>query len=141
MALADSQYAATDSKLAYDFWRPVQAIAEAATDANADTLAVAGWTPVHPTPDSPDYPSAHASGGDAAIAVLQHVFPAGAAFSTTSSSLEGVTRRYDSFEQAAAENAISRVYVGFHFRHATIVGRALGQQVGDWAVQQHLLPR
>lgn len=141
MALTDSQFATSDSKNTYDFWRPVVAIAQAGSDGNPATDPVPGWTPVNTTPASTDYPSAHASGGDAAAAVLEAVFPAGASFSMTSSSGGGATRRFTGFDAAAAENAVSRIYVGFHFRHSTEVGRALGRQVGDWTVGQTLAAR
>ena len=62
------------------------------------------------------------------------------AFSTTSTTLPGVERHFASFSQAAEENADSRVYIGFHFRHATDEGMAaglqLGQYVGDNSLQR-----
>jgi hypothetical protein len=41
-----------------------------------------------------------------------------------------VTRRFDRFSDAAMECAISRVYLGIHFRYDSIAGFELGQQVG-----------
>jgi hypothetical protein len=49
-----------------------------------------------------------------------------------------VLRSYTSFTQAADENAISRVYVGFHFRNATVEGTAYGRKIGERAAT--LLP-
>ena len=49
-----------------------------------------------------------------------------------------VMRSYTSFTQAADENAISRVYVGFHFRNATVEGTAYGRKIGERAAT--LLP-
>ena len=141
IALVDSQLAINDSKDTYDILRPVQAIPSAAADGNPATVPVTGWQPLVTTPESPDYPSAHAAGGDAAIAVLEAVFPPDTAFTTTSTSAPGASRPYASFEAAAAENALSRILVGFHFRHATEVGRQLGREVGDWAIAQTLTAR
>ena len=45
---------------------------------------------------------------------------------------------YTSFTQAADENAMSRVYVGFHFRNATAEGTAYGRKIGERAAT--LLP-
>lgn len=140
IAVTDSQIACFDSKAFYDFWRPVVAIEEAANDGNPATDPVANWSPLRTTPGTRDYPSAHANGGDAASAVLASVFGADTAFSTTSGSLSGVTGSYGSFDQAAAENGVSRIYVGYHFRHATEVGRAQGRQVGEWTIANRLLP-
>ena len=140
IAVTDSQNAASDSKSAYDFWRPEAAMAGADSDGNPDTRPEPGWAPVRPTPSSPDYPSAHATGGDAGMAVLIAEFGDNVPFSMTSTSRIGVTRSFASFSQAAAENAVSRVYIGFHFRHATEVGRGLGRKVGDWAVANKLRP-
>ena len=44
-----------------------------------------------------------------------------------------VLRSYTSITQAADENAISRVYVGFHFRNATTEGTAYGRKIGELA--------
>ena len=42
--------------------------------------------------------------------------------------------------EAAKENALSRIYVGFHFRHATDVGLAQGRQIGNYVVRNALIP-
>jgi hypothetical protein len=47
-------------------------------------------------------------------------------------------RSYTTFTQAAEENAISRVYIGFHFRNDTVEGTAYGRKIGERAAT--LLP-
>jgi len=47
-------------------------------------------------------------------------------------------RTYNSFTQAADENAYSRVLIGFHFRNATRQGTAYGLAIGEQAAA--LLP-
>jgi hypothetical protein len=49
-----------------------------------------------------------------------------------------VMRSYTTFTQAAEENAISRVYIGFHFRNDTVEGTAYGRKIGERAAT--LLP-
>ena len=49
-------------------------------------------------------------------------------------------RTYNSFSQAANENGVSRILVGFHFRHAVNDGLARGRKVGDRAVDRYLQP-
>ena len=42
--------------------------------------------------------------------------------------------------EAAAENADSRVLVGFHFRHATTSGTTHGLNIGRYVVRNFLEP-
>jgi hypothetical protein len=49
-------------------------------------------------------------------------------------------RRYASFSQAAKENGVSRILVGFHFRKAVDEGIERGRRIGDRAVERFLLP-
>ena len=45
-------------------------------------------------------------------------------------------RTFTSFEQAAAEAAISRLYGGIHYRHAIEAGVAQGRQIGKLVVER-----
>ena len=67
----------------------------------------------------------------AAQAILANI-EGGTAFTTESGTLPGVTRSFHSVHEAARENADSRVYIGFHFRHATDEGVSAGLQVGQY---------
>ena len=49
-------------------------------------------------------------------------------------------RSFNTFTQAANENADSRVRAGIHFRFATEQGKALGRKVGSYIVKHHLRP-
>jgi uncharacterized FAD-dependent dehydrogenase len=49
-------------------------------------------------------------------------------------------RSYASFTQAAQENAISRILVGFHFRNAVEQGVKHGRKIADRAVNLFLRP-
>jgi hypothetical protein len=131
-----------DSKYYYNFWRPVSAVALADNDGNPKTTAAAGWEVLSfPTPPVPDYPSAHSSAGAAAAATIGGAIPGKEKkFSTTSMSLPGVTRNFKDLDDAAKENADSRVFVGFHFRLATEAGLKQGKQVGDFVVRNALRP-
>jgi hypothetical protein len=140
MALADGYVASFGVKYANPFWRPVTAIREAATDGNRRTTADPTWTPLDTTPPIPDHDSAHAVQGGAAAAVLARTLGTDdLSFRTCSLTLpEGqrcddgspVLRSYASFSQAAQENADSRVWVGYHFPHASRTGLAHGYQIG-----------
>lgn len=138
----DAYATVMESKYHYSFWRPVTAIALAGGDGNSGTSAVPGWEVLSfPTPPVPDYPSAHASAGGTAAAIIDGVIPGrGQAFSATSTSLPGVTRSFRDVDAAARENAVSRVYVGYHFRLATEAGLAQGMDVGAFVAKNALRP-
>jgi hypothetical protein len=142
MAMADGYTAGWDSKYYYKFWRPYTAIHEAGTDGNDQTQPNLNWEPLQPTPPVPDYPSGHATEGNAAAKVLAYFYGSNTPFSATSStsSVPGAVRKFKSFKQAADENADSRVMIGFHFRFACEAGQKLGNKVGQWTIDNYLQP-
>ena len=140
MALADSYTAGWDSKFFYNFWRPYTAIRAAATDGNDQTLEDITWEPAEPTPPIPDYPSTHSTLGNAAATVLSHFFGNHTGFTMTSTTAvpAGTLRSFNSFKQAADENADSRVMAGIHFRFACEAGQKMGNEIGKWTLRNHL---
>jgi len=72
--------------------------------------------------------------------VLARFFGDSVNFTTTSSTQPGVIRSFTSFSQAARENGNSRIYIGFHFRHAVTEGIKLGTRVGTVAFNHYLRP-
>lgn len=148
LALADGYVGSWDTKYHYNYWRPVTAIREAAADGNPRTTADPAWTPLVTTPPIPDYDSAHAVEGGAAAAVLARVLGRRVSFTVCSltvpvggcDSPNPVLRHFDSFSEAAAENAVSRIYVGFHFRHAVETGTRHGDRIGRAAVRNYMRP-
>ena len=139
MGLADGYIASWAVKYDDPFWRPVTAIREADTDGNPRTGADPTWTPLDTTPPIPDHDSAHSVQGAAAATVMAAVFGSDRiGFSSCSLTLPDgqqcddatpVERDFDGFWQAAQQNADSRVWVGYHFRHASEVGLIHGRQV------------
>jgi hypothetical protein len=138
----DAYTSSLEAKYYYNFWRPVSAVALAASDGNPLTSGAAGWEVLaFPTPPVPDYPSAHATAGGSAAAIIEALVPERIRpFATTSGSLPRVTRTFSSVASAAEENALSRIYIGYHFRHATKVGVAQGRAVGNYIVDHALRP-
>ena len=138
MAEADSYVAMCDSKFIYKRWRPVTAIRLAANDGNADTAPDGAWLPfAFPNPPDAEYPSGHSIAGGAAAAVLKSFFGTDAV-SFTITNNAGKTRSYSSFSQAAAENSISRMYAGYHFRNSTAQGQVMGDQIGAYVAANAL---
>ncbi len=142
MALADSYIAGWDAKFFYNFWRPFTAIRAAATDGNKQTLADANWEPLLNTPPVQDYPSTHNILGNAAATVLSGLVGKNTTFTMVSPSAEPgkSSRTFSSFEQAAIENADSRVFAGLHFRFSCDTGLEMGKQIGSWVEKNKLRP-
>jgi hypothetical protein len=150
IALADGYVASFATKYRYNFWRPVTAIREADTDGNPHTSADTTWTPLVPTPPIPDHDSGHSVEGGAAAQVLKRFFSTDEiAFSTCSLTLppghtcvdaSPVLRSYSSFTQAADENGLARILVGFHFRNAVEQGIEHGRAIGNEIVDEVLRP-
>lgn len=150
IALTDGYIGTFDQKYDQNFWRPVTAIREAGSDGNPRTSPDPTWTPLETTPPIPDHDSGHSVEGGAAAAVLRGFFGSDRAnFALCSHTLppgqtctdpSPVLRSFHRFSQAAAENAESRVLVGFHFRHAASSGTTHGLRIGRYVVRNHLEP-
>lgn len=142
MALSDAYISGWESKAHWNFWRPYTAIQKAEHDGNPDTAADATWESAEPTPPVPDYPSTHSALGNAGAAVLSSLLgdEVAFAFTSTTAAPEGPERFFNSFTEAADENATSRVIGGLHFRFACEAGQELGNKVGQWTVQNYLTP-
>ena len=54
--------------------------------------------------------------------------------------VEPATRSFPSFEAAAEECALSRVWLGIHFRYDSVAGTELGRTVGRHVVDGFLRP-
>ena len=133
VGLADTLIAGWDAKYTYNFWRPVTAIHDANADGNPATKADADWSSLLPSPGHPNYVSGHSVIGETAAKVMTDFFGP-IPFTGTSETQPGVVRHFDNFEQAAKEEAVSRIYGGVHFPFSTEDGLALGGHVGDWVV-------
>ncbi len=140
LASADAYIADFENKYFFEFWRPISAIHAADADGNPATEADPAWESLVLTPPAPDYPSGHSGQGGAFAEVLARFFGDRVKFSTTSTTQPGVTRSFRSFSQAARENADSRIYIGFHFRHATNEGLKLGSRIGRLTFVHFLRP-
>jgi hypothetical protein len=150
LAMTDGYIGTWDAKYHYRFWRPVTAIRLADIDGNPATTADPTWTPFLENPPIPDYDSGHAVEGGTAAQVLKRFFETDKmSFSACSFTLPvgqrcsdalPTLRHFTSFSQAADENAVSRIYVGFHFRDAVETGTKHGEKIANRAVDHFLRP-
>jgi hypothetical protein len=141
LSFADSAIAFYDAKYTYQLWRPVTAIRLADTDGNPNTIADPNWLPLAGnTPADPSYPGAHSTISAAGADVLASFFGDQQSFSVTSPALPGVTRSFDSFNAAATEAGLSRIYAGVHTRLDHVAGLTLGHDVANFVLDNALLP-
>jgi hypothetical protein len=150
MAQADAGIAAWHSKYENDFWRPVTAIQRGAEDGNPLTAPDVNWQPLGApgfggttdfTPPFPAYVSGHATFGAAVYEVLTNYYHTDRmSFTLASDEMPGVTRSFTRFSQAADENALSRVYMGVHWRFDATMGQRMGRQVADITFEHELEP-
>ncbi|NUP71115.1 MAG: vanadium-dependent haloperoxidase [Gemmatimonadaceae bacterium] len=95
------------------------------------------WEPVLQTPPFPEYPSGHSVVSTAAATALTQLYGDSVAFVDSSEVEFGLpARSFPSFEAAAAEAAISRLYAGIHYRPAIDEGARVGRQVGSLLVSR-----
>lgn len=140
LALADATTAVFDAKYTYLYWRPSTAIQHADVDGNPRTAQDANWAPFLTTPPHPEYPAAHGAVQGAGMVVLSAYFGPRHGFDTTSPTVPGVTRHYESVAQFALEGAAARVFGGMHFVRSLIVGAQQGHAVGAWVLDRFLRP-
>jgi hypothetical protein len=150
VALADGYVAMAAAKNHFSFWRPITAIRNGDADGNPDTAGDPTWTPLRGTPPDQDYPSGHSIEGGAGAEVLKQFFGTDRIrFQDCSTTLDAgstcsdpspVLRSYSSFSQAADENALSRVLIGFHFRKSVDAGTEYGRDIGRRATNLYFRP-
>jgi len=150
IAMADAGIASWEAKYHYDVWRPADAIRQADQDGNAETQGDPTWIPLLKTPPFPAYTSGHSTFSGAASTVLTHLFGSDVPFESTSDGhlaaeqrpldpAQIVTRRFNSFEAAAEEAGLSRIYGWIHFYFDNTAGILLGDRVGAAAVSRLFL--
>ena len=93
------------------------------------------WTPVLQTPPFPEYTSGHSVVSGAASIALTSIFGDNFAFDDDTEVAYGLpVRSFSSFNKAAEEAAVSRLYGGIHYRAAIDVGLQQGRDLGNYVV-------
>ena len=128
VALADGFISSWDEKYRSNLVRPETVINEYLDES---------WEPLLQTPPFPEYTSGHSVISTAAAAVLTDLFGDDFAFSDDTETAYGLpVRSFASFNAAAAEAAISRLYGGIHYRMAIEEGITQGRRVGELVVER-----
>jgi membrane-associated phospholipid phosphatase len=127
IAVTDAFIACWNAKYLSNLQRPVTYIQDNDIDGT--------WLPYIVTPPFPTYTSGHSTQSGAAAAVLSDMFGIKAFTDTLHADHDLVptleARSFSSFEAAAAEAAVSRLYGGIHFTFDNDDGLSAGQCIGQ----------
>jgi membrane-associated phospholipid phosphatase len=137
LALADATIAMYDAKYHYLVWRPITAIRLGDTAGNPGIVGDPTWNPLAITAADPSYPGAHATISQTAATVLSAFYGDHQRLTVSSDGDPGVTRTFDSFQAAANEATLSRIFAGQHTMIDLVAGQQLGRQVAGF-VLHHL---
>jgi hypothetical protein len=166
IAMADGGIVCWDAKYQDSFWRPITAIRENEPGTGPSGLGSGNpflvgqgdpsWQPLGApahdgsgnfTPPFPSYTSGHATIGAALFKMMEDYYHTDHVhFTITTDDFNTITngmlspRSFDSFSQAAGENALSRIYLGIHFHFDATAGIRCGDQIADYIFQHSLLP-
>ncbi|HMC00016.1 MAG TPA: vanadium-dependent haloperoxidase [Flavobacteriaceae bacterium] len=128
IAIADAFISSWDEKYRSNLVRPETLINNYFDDE---------WKPILQTPPFPEYTSGHSVVSGASAIVLTQIFGDNFSFLDDTETRYGLPiRSFTSFNQAAAEAAISRMYGGIHYRAAVEVGIGQGKKVGNLVVDK-----
>lgn len=150
---ADAGIAVLQAKYHYQLWRPVTAIDPTSVkpagdglgpvpgfdDGNASTVEEAGWRPLLPTPNHPEYPAAHGTVTSAMAEVLTTFLGTNAIdvdirgfdASGAAGNLDAV-HHFDRANDLRAEVVDARLWGGLHYRTSSEAGVALGRSVAKY---------
>lgn len=93
------------------------------------------WKPILQTPPFPEYTSGHSVVSGAASTILTSIFGDDFAFDDTTEIPYGLpVRSFPSFNKAADEAAMSRLYGGIHYMAAIVNGLSQGRNIGSLVV-------
>ena len=118
-------------KYQYVFWRPFQAL---------NQPCGTPWAPLRPTPNHPEYPSAHAFIMASSVGLMEQWI--GDSTPVTFYSGGGVVsqqRSFDSLNDALQELKQSRIWIGFHYRNSTDAAEDLGRTWADLVLENNYL--
>jgi hypothetical protein len=95
------------------------------------------WQPLIQTPPFPEHTSGHSTISAAAATVLTNLYGDNFAFTDSTEVEFGLpARSFKSFNEAADEVGMSRLYGGIHYRTGNIEGLKCGRKVGQFVVQK-----
>lgn len=113
------------------FWRPYQAL---------NQPGMPPWVPLRPTPNHPEYPSAHTFLMSPFVGLMEESTDDERPVTFNSSGgVASKTRSFEDLNDALQELKSSRVYIGFHYRNSTNVAEDLGRAWADTVIDNDYL--
>lgn len=96
----------------------------------------ANWRPVFETPSFPEHTSGHAVISTAVATVLTQLIGDNTSFVDSTEVPYNLTaRKFNSFNEAAQEASMSRIYAGIHYMKAMEEGEKQGRAVGEYILK------
>jgi hypothetical protein len=126
-AIFDAIISCWKTKFIYEHLRPITVINE---------MIDPNWQPYLQTPPFPEHTSGHSGISAAAATVLTRLFGAFSFEDTSDLQYIGMKRHFQSFEQAAQEASISRVYGGIHYTTGVNAGAEQGVRVAEYVLDK-----
>ncbi len=125
VGMADAFIGCWNGKYQYNLLRPLTYIRK---------VIDLRWDSLINTPPFPEYPSGHSTQSGAAALVLTKIFGENFAFEDATHAKDNIKpRMFASFDAAAQEAGISRLYGGIHYRAAIEDGLDQGRCIGAYA--------
>jgi hypothetical protein len=122
IAIVDAGIGCFKIKYQYNQQRPIKYIRE--------VLGNPLWSPLFPTPNFPDFPSAHSVIAGAFGIAMSSLFGSDYNFTDHSYDYLGMTpRSFTSFDALVQEIGNSRVYAGIHYRISVERGAQMGKEI------------
>ncbi len=127
-ALADGFIASWHAKYKYNLIRPESYI---------NQYIDPEWRPLIQTPPFPEHTSGHSTISSAAATVLTSLLGDNFSFTDSTEMEFGIDpRTFNSFQEAAAEVGVSRMYGGIHYRRGNEAGLKCGHDVGQYVADK-----
>ncbi len=128
IGLADAFISCWDEKYRSNRVRPEHAIQK---------LMDPAWKPLLQTPPFPEYVSGHSVASNTATVILTAIFGDGFSYADNTEVEFGLpVRKFRSFNAAAAEASVSRLYGGIHYRDAIDQGVLQGREIGKFYLKK-----
>ena len=143
MLADDSSLAIADAKLHYNFWRPITAIRNGASDGNEATAPDPAWEPLISTPNHPEYPCAHCIFASATAEYMRAEVGEVPAWGVrvSSRSIPGAAvQALPNWSEWVRQVSYSRTLGGVHYRFSNEAGEEMGRKIARLAMAKVMRP-
>lgn len=124
ISIIDAGIGCFKTKYQYNQQRPIKFIRE--------VLGNSLWNPVFPTPNFPDFPSAHSTIAGSFAEIMEGLFGSDYHFTDHTYDYLGMSpRSFTSFDTMVQEIGDSRLYAGIHYRLSCERGAEQGRKIGQ----------